>query len=170
MKKLLYTLLSACCMVFCTSCGTTAGMLGSNATSQSNVYSSGQKVGTAIKNLYTQYKADGKFDTGNINNLVNIAALATNYNTLKETDKSSAFYGDLIKGMIVGSSNLVKENTVDKVKDGIVSSLNGINIGTIINGAAQAVQNSEAANTIQTTAAEMSKISNSISNIFSIFQ
>lgn len=169
MRKIYSLAMLVICAFAAVSCGTT-GMMGSSATSSSSVYSAGQSVGTSIKNIYTQYKTDGKFDAGNINNILNIATLASNYSTLKDTEKGSQFYGDLVKGMIVGSSNLVQESTADKVKDNIVSSLSGVNLGTIINSAAQSAQNSNTAKNVESAATEVSKISNSLTNIFSLFK
>ncbi len=169
MKKLYNLIVLAVIAFAAVSCGSTAGILGTS-TSSSGVYSAGQSVGSSIKNIYSQYKTDGKFDASNVNNLLNIATLAANYNTLKETEKSSQYYGDLIKGMIVGSSNLIQENTADQVKTGIVSSLSGVNLGTIINSAAQSAQDSNTAKNVESAVTEVSKISNSLTNIFSIFQ
>lgn len=170
MKKVYSFALLVVCVLFATSCGSTAGLAGSSTASGSSVYSAGQSVGSSLKNIYSQYKTDGKFDATNLNNILNIATLASNYNTLKETEKGSQFYGDLIKGMIVGSSNLVQESTADKVKNGIVSSLSGVNLGTIINTAAQSAQSSNTAKNVESAATEVSKISNSLTNIFSLFK
>lgn len=169
MKKIYSLVMLIICAFAAVSCGST-GLIGSSSASSSSVYTAGQNVGTSLKNIYSQYKTDGKFDATNINNILNIATLATNYNTLKETEKGSQFYGDLVKGMIVGSSNLVQESTADKVKNGIVSSLSGVNLGTIINTAAQSAQNSNTAKNIESATTEVSKISNSLTNIFSLFK
>ena len=63
-------------------------------TAASAATSNGQAAGAALKALYTQYKADGKIDLSNINNIMNLAALANNVKDLKGKTNKSAFYKD----------------------------------------------------------------------------
>ena len=72
--------------------------------------SNGQAAGVALKALYTQYKADGKLDMGNLTNLMNLTTLATNVQGLKGQSNKSAFYMDFAKGLVLGSNNLVTES------------------------------------------------------------
>ena len=50
----------------------------STSTEANTATSEGKQAGIALKALYTQYKADGKFDMTNLNNLMNLTTLSNN--------------------------------------------------------------------------------------------
>ena len=67
-------------------------------TTTSVATSNGQTAGAALKALLAQYKADGrKLDMGNINNLLNLTALANSVKDLKGQSNKSTFYKDFVK-------------------------------------------------------------------------
>ena len=78
----------------------------------------GKAAGVALRALFTQYKADGKFDMGNLNNLLNLTSLANNIQGLKGQTNKGAFYKDFASGLVMGSNNLVTEqNTTSEWMD-----------------------------------------------------
>ena len=84
------------------------------AETKSSAYSSGQTSGAALKALYSQYKADGKnLNMTNMQNMINLASLATNVQGLKTAD--AAYKKDFVKGLILGSTNLVTNNNSTSV-------------------------------------------------------
>ena len=62
-----------------------------SATTESAGTTNGKAAGSALKSLYTQYKADGKLDMSNLNNILNMSTLASNVKGLKEMTDKSAF-------------------------------------------------------------------------------
>lgn len=90
--------------------------------------SNGQAAGVALKSLFTQYKADGKLDMGNLNNLMNLAALATNVQGLKgQTDKTT-FYKDFASGLVLGSNNLVNSANSTSIMSGLQNLVNNVDL------------------------------------------
>ena len=65
-------------------------------TTTSAATSNGRAAGAALKSLYAQYKADGKLDMSNFNNIMNLATLANNTKDLKgQSDKSASPFSSL---------------------------------------------------------------------------
>ena len=90
--------------------------------------SNGQAAGVALKALYSQYKADGKLDMGNLTNLMNLATLATNVQGLKgQTDKSS-FYKEFASGLVLGSNNLVNNTNSTSIMGGLQNLVNNVDL------------------------------------------
>jgi hypothetical protein len=100
----------------------------------SEATSVGQKCGNAVKNLYNQYKADGKLNLKNINNITSLATLATNATQMKDNIKNADFYKDLTNGLITGSQNLINKENVEQV----VSNLTNVDLSALTNMATSA--------------------------------
>ena len=97
-------------------------------TAASAATSNGQAAGAALKALYTQYKADGKIDLSNINNIMNLAALANNVKDLKGKTNKSAFYKDFAAGLITGSNSLVTSSNSTAVMNGLSKLVNNVDL------------------------------------------
>lgn len=95
----------------------------------SEATSVGQKCGNALKNLYNQYKADGKLNLKNITNITSLATLASNASAIKDNIKNADFYKDLANGLITGSQNLINKDNVEQV----VSSLTNTDLSALTN-------------------------------------
>ena len=137
------------------------------AETKSSAYSSGQTSGAALKALYSQYKADGKnLNMTNMQNMLNLASLATNVQGLKTAD--AAYKKDFVKGLILGSTNLVTNNNSTSVLSSLtsfakmdLSSL--INAESLTEKAESAAKN--AITSILTTATDTKKIEDKNTNI-----
>ena len=83
--------------------------------------SAGQGAGTALLNLYNQYKADGnKYDYKNMQNILNTVSLIANCEGLKSNYKDKTYLKDFGKGMIASSLGLVTQDNVESVTGGLV--------------------------------------------------
>ena len=141
------------------------------AETKSSAYSSGQTSGAALKALYSQYKADGKnLNMTNMQNMLNLASLATNVQGLKTAD--AAYKKDFVKGLILGSTNLVTNNNSTSVLSSLtsfakmdLSSL--INAESLTDKAGKAAENAakNALTSILTTANDTKKIEDKNTNI-----
>lgn len=130
---------------------------------KSTAYTSGQATGTALKSLYTQYKADGKkLDMKNAKNMLSLASLATSISGLKDTTKDSSFYKEFATGMVAGSSNLVTTSTSDNVMSGLTA-LAGMDLSAITGGQTTSSKSTESSSNI-------SEIADNVSGILSLFK
>lgn len=137
--------------------------------------SNGQAAGVALKALYSQYKADGKLDMGNLTNLMNLATLATNVQGLKgQTDKSS-FYKEFASGLVLGSNNLVNNTNSTSIMGGLQNLVNNVDLS----GLTAQAEDSKAALTEKltnasakaTTAVEnATEIAGAVTNILNLFK
>lgn len=90
-------------------------------TATTTAASAGQGAGTALLNLYNQYKADGnKFDYQNMQNILNTVSLVANCEGLKSNYKDKTYLKDFGKGMIASSLGLVTQDNVDSVTGSLV--------------------------------------------------
>jgi hypothetical protein len=113
----------------------------SSTTTESAGTTNGKAAGSALKSLYTQYKADGKLDMSNLNNIMNAATLATNVKGLKgQTDKTT-FYKDFASGLILGSENLVTSATSSNVMSGLSNLANNVDLSSLTEAATTAATN-----------------------------
>ena len=138
----------------------------------------GQAAGAALKALYTQYKADGKLDMGNLTNLMNLTTLATNVQGLKGQSNKSAFYMDFAKGLVLGSNNLVTESNSSSVMSGLTNLVNNVDLSGLTASAEDKAQSaastlteklagaSDKANTAVENATEIAAAVTNILNIF----
>ena len=82
--------------------------------------SAGQGAGNAIQALYAQYKADGKYDYKNMQNILNTVTLVANCEGLKDNYKDKTYLKEFGKGMIASSLGLVTQNNVETVTNSLV--------------------------------------------------
>ncbi len=135
----------------------------------------GKAAGVALRALYTQYKADGKLDMGNLNNLLNLTALANNIQGLKGQTSKAAFYKDFASGLVMGSSSLVTEQNSTSVMNGLTNLVNNVDLSGLTNKAESTAASvaekvaaaSDKANTAVTNATE---IASAVTNILNIFK
>lgn len=193
MKLKSFLALAMACM-FMSSCAL-LGMGGATASGSAN----GQASGAALKSLYSQYKTDGKVDMGNLTNIMNIVALTNGIQGLKGLDDKSAFYSDFATGLILGSNNLVTQQTAKPVTNtlgslastdlsGILSTAAAVSALTqatqqggqkqqqqqVIQAAQQPVQSTSqvasALSSINETTTGVSNVISSLGTIFGMFQ
>jgi len=129
---------------------------------KSSAYTSGQATGSALKTLYTQYKADGKkLDIKNSKNLLTLATLAKSISGLKGATKGSAFYKEFASGMILGSNNLVTKNSSDNVMSSLTS-IAGMDLSALTGKAAPSESTVSKSN--------LSEIAGNVSGILGMFK
>ena len=133
--------------------------------------SNGQAAGVALKSLFTQYKADGKLDMGNLNNLMNLAALATNVQGLKgQTDKTT-FYKDFASGLVLGSNNLVNSENSTSIMSGLQNLVNNVDLSGLTQKAETTKEKLTAASSKANTAvANATEIAGAVTNILNLFK
>lgn len=120
----------------------------------------GSAAGSALRTLYAAYAANGnKLDMSNPANLLNIASLTSSIAGLKAADKD--YKKGFATGLVLGSSNLVTNNTSNTVMDQLSKIA-----GTVVNSN----QAQQAANTASSVAKDAGAIASSVSNILSIFK
>ena len=142
--------------------------------------SNGQTAGIALKALLAQYKADGKkFDMSNINNLINLTALANSVKGLKGQSNKSTFYKDFVKGLITGSDNLVNKNNSTSVMNGITNLINNVELSGLTEKAESTASSatsalasalSGASDKANTAVENASEIASSVSSILNLFK
>ena len=126
MKKLMF--LVAVSVLFA-SCGMMQNSTSSNqqtaSSSQQQVYNTtngvtaGQNAGAALQGLYTQYKADGKYDYTNLQNIMNTVTLIGNCEGLKQNYKEQGYLSDFGKGLLICSLGLVTQDNVQTVTNSL---------------------------------------------------
>ncbi|MBP5347491.1 MAG: hypothetical protein J6Y51_01975 [Bacteroidaceae bacterium] len=164
--------------VLTASCGV-LGMGGSNSGS-----ANGQQSGAALKSLYSQYKSDGKVDLANLNNVISMAQLVNGIQGLKNVDDKSKFYGDFAAGLILGSNNLVTQQTSNPVTSTLQTLVQGTDLSAIaaagLTAAAQSKQaqqvqqtattaSNNVANTVQAISETTAGVTNTLSSLATIF-
>ncbi len=164
--------------VLTASCGV-LGMGGSNSGS-----ANGQQSGAALKSLYSQYKSDGKVDLANLNNVISMAQLVNGIQGLKNVDDKSKFYGDFAAGLILGSNNLVTQQTSNPVTSTLQTLVKGTDLTAIaaagLTAAAQSQQaqqvqqtattaSNNVANTVQAISETTAGVTNTLSSLATIF-
>lgn len=135
----------------------------------------GKTAGVALRALFTQYKADGKLDMGNVNNLLNLTALANNIQGLKGQTNKTAYYKDFASGLVTGSDNLVSDENSSSVVDGLKNLVEDVDLSALSEKAgATATTVSEkvatASEKASTTASNVSDIAGAVTNILNIFK
>jgi uncharacterized membrane protein len=142
--------------------------------------SNGQTAGVALKALFTQYKADGKkLDMSNINNLLNLTALANSVKDLKGQTNKSSFYKDFAKGLISGSNNLINSSNSTSVMNGLTNLVNNVDLSGLTATAESAASTatsaissalSGASDKATTAVSNASEIASSVSSILNLFK
>lgn len=135
----------------------------------------GQAAGAALKALYGQYKADGKVDMSNLNNIINLATLANNIKQLKGLTDKSAFYKEFAAGLITGSNNLVTSKNSTSVMSGLTNLVNNVDLSGLTSKAASASSAasaalSGAASKADTAIDNANEIASSVTNILNLFK
>ncbi|MCQ2348171.1 MAG: hypothetical protein MJZ65_03175 [Paludibacteraceae bacterium] len=82
----------------------------------------GAAAGKALRALYTNYKAAGKYDASNVSNILNTISLINSCKELKTNAKDKTYWSDFAKGLVLGSENLV----TDQISGAVTSKLNEI--------------------------------------------
>jgi len=109
-------------------CGT-SGSKTTSSSASSAAYNTGSVVGQSLLGIYQQYKSSGKIDLTNPTTLLQLMALSTQIETVKQNYKNASFYADFAKGAAFGSQNTVNNNNIG----GVVNALTGLNLGGITN-------------------------------------
>ena len=159
------------------SCGFMQNSTSSNTSSQATTssqkttqtgnaaVSAGQGAGNALQALYTQYKADGKYDYKNMQNILNTVTLVANCEGLKENYKDKTYLKEFGKGMIASSLGLVTQNNVQTVTNSLVDM---VKTNETVQNATSKVQ--EGANSAAQYANTAAQYASSISSLLSLFK
>lgn len=135
----------------------------------------GKAAGVALRALFTQYKADGKFDMGNLNNLLNLTSLANNIQGLKGQTNKGSFYKDFASGLVMGSNNLVTEQNTTSVMDGLTNLVNNVDLSGLTQKAEEtqatvAEKVASATTKANTAVTNATEIASAVTNILNIFK
>jgi hypothetical protein len=135
----------------------------------------GKAAGAALKDLYTQYKTDKKLDMSNLNNIMNLATLASNIKGLKDVSNKSAFYKDFLSGLIKGSDNLVNESNGSTIMQGLTNLVKSTDLSGLTDVAGNTkskISNalSGASNKANTAIENASEIATSVGNLLNLFK
>lgn len=126
-------------------------------TSTSLTSSNGIAAGKALLSLYTQYKADGKLDLGNANNISNLVSLASNIKGLASDPNTKNF----LSGLISGSKNLVTNSNSGSVLK-TLTSIAGLDLSSLGTAAATSAATSLLG---KVTGTQTSSSSNNAANV-----
>ena len=149
MKKISTILCVVALCVLTASCG----ILGGNGNGSVN----GQQSGAALKSLYSQYRTDGKVDLSNLNNIISMAQLVNGIQGLGGVDDKSKFYTDFAAGLILGSNNLVTQQTSKPVTNTLQTLVSGTDLTAIAAAGLAAAAQTQQAQQTQTAAAQQSQ-------------
>jgi hypothetical protein len=135
----------------------------------------GKAAGAALKDLYSQYKTDKKLDMSNLNNIMNLATLASNIKGLKDVSNKSAFYKDFLSGLIKGSDNLVNESNGSTIMQGLTNLVKSTDLSGLTDVAGNTkskISNalSGASNKANTAIENASEIATSVGNLLNLFK
>ncbi len=130
--------------------------------------------------LYRQYKADGKFDASNTNNIINSLQLIANCTSLKENYKDKAFMSDYGQGLIMGAAGLINTSNVNNVMNSLTNLATTAgqnaanNATTAVNNAVTTTNNAlgQASSTVSNAlsqAATVAQSASSITNLLGMF-
>lgn len=145
-----------------------AGLLGAaQQPAQSESYTAGQQSGVALKALYTQYKADGKLDFSNLNNLLNIVNLSAQVQKVTKAEKGTVDYSEFGQGLIAGSVNLVNEVNQAQVVEVLTQQLGNIDTSKITEVAGQA---QTTVNNVTESINSVKEASSSVMEIINLFK
>ena len=145
-----------------------AGLLGATQQpAQSESYTAGQQSGVALKALYAQYKADGKLDFSNINNLLNIVNLSAQVQKITKAEKGTVDYSEFGKGLVAGSVNLVNDINKDQVVNVLTQQLAKVDTSKITEAAGKA---QTTVNTVTESINSVKEASSSVMEIINLFK
>lgn len=144
------------------------GMLGAaQQPAQSESYTAGQQSGVALKALYAQYKADGKLDFSNLNNLLNIVNLSAQVQKITKAEKGTVDYSEFGKGLVAGSVNLVNDINKDQVVNVLTQQLAKVDTSKITEVAGQA---QTTVNNVTESINSVKEASSSVMEIINLFK
>ncbi len=126
--------------------------------------SAGQGAGNALQALYAQYKADGKYDYKNMQNILNTVTLVANCEGLKDNYKDKTYLKEFGKGMIASSLGLVTQSNVNTVTNSLVEMVKSNE--TVQNATTKVQEGASSAASYANTAAQYAS---SISSLLSLF-
>lgn len=145
-----------------------AGLLGAaQQPAQSESYTAGQQSGVALKALYTQYKADGKLDFSNLNNLLNIVNLSAQVQKITKAEQGTVDYSEFGKGLVAGSVNLVNDINKDQVVNVLTQQLAKVDTSKITEVAGQA---QTTVSTVTESINSVKEASSSVMEIINLFK
>lgn len=152
------------------STGTTAAPATATTTS-SAAYTNGTTSGTALRNLYVQYQAEGKLNLTNPSNLLNIASLTSSLSGLKGQEEGKAYYKDFAKGLIAGSVNLVTTDNSSAVMSqlGTLANTDLSGIGNILTTASSTASQQQSTTSTGTASEKVNQAATAITSILGIF-
>ncbi|MCQ2333989.1 MAG: hypothetical protein MJZ88_05175 [Paludibacteraceae bacterium] len=130
------------------------------ATATTATNAEGKAAGAALKALYSQYKADGKFDYSNPNNILNTISLLDNCKQLKSNAKDGEYWKSFASGLILGSENLVTEDLANGVTEQLNTMMENIDTTKLEKAKSNTMA---AAGTVATCAT-------SVNNLLSLFK
>jgi hypothetical protein len=145
-----------------------AGLLGAaQQPAQSESFTAGQQSGVALKALYTQYKADGKLDFSNLNNLLNIVNLSAQVQKITKAEQGTVDYSEFGKGLVAGSVNLVNDINKDQVVNVLTQQLAKVDTSKITEVAGQA---QTTVNNVTESINSVKEASSSVMEIINLFK
>ena len=107
----------------------------------------------------------------NLSNILNLATLTQNIQGLKGQSDKSAFYKDFASGLILGSSNLITQNTASSVMNGLTSLVSNVDLSGLQNKAAQVTdKTADAMSTATAAISNASAIADSVTSIMNLFK
>jgi hypothetical protein len=131
----------------------------------------GKAAGTALRALYTQYKADKKLDMSNLNNIANVATFSANVQGLKGQPNKGTFYKDFVSGLISGSNNLVNETNSITVMDTITGLVENVDLSGVEQKATEVAETAaSAASSASSAVSNVASVAESVSSILSLFK
>lgn len=109
---------------------TSCSLLQSASTSNTIAKASGQTCGAAVQTLYSSYKATGKVDLTNSNNLNSALALAAAYTNLKQNKDDANYRKAFTSGLIASSAGLLTSRNATSFVDKMLATAGLGNINT----------------------------------------
>lgn len=164
MKKVLSAIAALSLVVIMTaSCGL-AGNLVSNSSASAN----GSTTGGALTSLLAQYLKDGKLDTSNISNLINLATIASSIQGLKNQNTGSSILTDFASGLVTGSNNQISQTNSGTITNILATLANTVDLSSLASILTRAgeVTEEEAAKVAKTEAVTTS--ASALDNIFKL--
>lgn len=118
MKTLKHIAAALVALSLVTSCSLLGNLgSGSSASSTNTSASTGANTGSALATIFNVLKSTGSLDLGNLTNLINLGQILIGANSL--TDAGQAYTQQFAAGLIQGSRNLINNNNVNQVIDGL---------------------------------------------------
>ncbi|MBQ9583798.1 MAG: hypothetical protein IJR25_05690 [Bacteroidales bacterium] len=163
MKKIVSLIAAIALSAFMTtSCGLTQQV----ATASPSA--SGTTTGKALLNLFTQYMADGKLDTGNISNLINLATIATSIQSLKGNSDNTSLLGNFAAGLVKGSNNTVTSANSSSITSILASLANTTDLSSLASLLTRSGEVDQQAAAQAQKSQAMASTTSALSNIFAM--